>query len=257
MVLDKIYDRPTVRQVIFQITYPSLFYLENRVGDIQEKIMKEFPISKLLLRTGLIVTDIGINQKIEIPSADLEQNVARKIWQFESKNKTILSISSNSLDLTSEFHKTYKLGNDDSKKFKCTIKRAVDAFIDVMKLQTINRIGLRYIDYCPIQAKNNETLEAWYWSKFPLGKFNIADATIMAFRTVVKKGDYCLGYVESLGKDKDGKDVLILDFDGFSTGVENVSDYLDITDKLHDLISDAYTGTIKEPVYKWMEKKEE
>lgn len=257
MVIGKIYPRPTVRQVIFQITYPHLFSLENRIGDIQEKIMKEFPVPKLLLRSGLIVTDFGTDQKIDIPSDELEKNAARKIWQFETKeNKTILSIASNSLDLTSEFHKTYKLGNDDSKKFRCAIKRSVDAFIGVMKLSTINRIGLRYIDQCPIEAMNRDTFDKWYKSKFPLDKFDIANATSMAFRTTIKMGDLNLGYIESLGKDKDGKNVLVLDFDGFSTKIENVSDYLNITDKLHDLISTAYEETIRDPVYKWMEQKE-
>ncbi len=256
MTITKIYDRPTVKQVIFQITYPNLFYLENKIGDIQQKIMKEFPISKLLLRSGFVIANVGTDQKIEIPSDPQGAQVARKIWQFESKNKMVLSITSNSLDLTSEFHKTYELGDDDSKKFKCAIKHAVDAFIDIMKLPIIDRIGLRYVDQCPIIAKDNEILKSWYNSKFPLDIFNIADAEAMTFRAIIKRGNYNLGYIESLEKNEKGEDVLILDFDGSAKNVENVSDYLNITDDLHDLISTAYTATIKGPVYDWMDAKE-
>lgn len=220
--------------------------------------MKEFPISKLLLRSGFIVaSNVEAKQKIEIPSNLQDTNVARKIWQFESKNKIVLSIASNSLDLVSEFHKTYELGEDDSKKFRCTIKHAVDAFIDVMKLPTINRIGLRYIDQCPIPAKNNEIFSAWYKTKFPLDKFDIADAEAMTFRTVIKKRDYNLGYIESLEKNDKNEDMLVLDFDGFAKNIENVSSYMDITDDLHKLISAAYAETIEAPVYEWMEKTEE
>lgn len=256
MVIDKIYPRPTVKQVIFQITYPNLFYLENKIGDIQQRIMKEFPRSKLLLRSPMIIANVGPEQKIDIPSDQHNTNPARKIWQFESKNKTLLSISSNSLDITSQFHKTYDLGDDDSKKFKCAIKHAVDVFIDEMKLPLINRIGLRYIDECPIKAKDNETLLSWYNSKFPLDKFSIADATAMTFRTLIKKGNYNLGYIESLEKNDKGEDVLILDFDGFAANVEDVSKYINITDDLHRLISIAYKETIKDPVYSWMEETE-
>jgi uncharacterized protein (TIGR04255 family) len=254
MVDDKIYPNPTVKKVIFQITFPSLFSLENKMGDIQEKIMKEFPDSKLLLRSGFIVTDIGSNQKIELPPEEIEKNVARKIWQFQSKDKTILSIQSNSLDILSESHKTYDLGDDDSKKFRHTIEYAVNAFLDVFRLATINRIGLRYIDYCPLTAKNNTTMKRWYNSTFPLKRFDIADASTMVFQTVIKKDRYNLRYVEAL-QQIEGKDKLILDFDGFAVDVQNVSDYLAITDDLHTLIKNAYKDTVKAPLYKYMEKK--
>jgi uncharacterized protein (TIGR04255 family) len=258
MIINKIYPNATVKQVIFQITYPNLFYLENRIGDIQQRIMKDFPVSKLLLKRGFIIANnVDAEQKIEIPSDLQDKNITRKIWQFESKNKIVLSIASNSLDLVSEFHKTYELGDDNSKKFKCAIKRAVDAFIDVTKLPIINRIGLRYIDQCPIPAKNNEIFNTWYKTKFPLDKFDIADAEAMTFRTIIKKGDYNLSYTESLEKNDKNEDILILDFDGFARNVENVSNYMDITDDLHKLISAAYTETIEEPVYDWMERTQE
>lgn len=252
-MVDKIYPNPTVKKVIFQITFPSLFSLENKMGDIQERIMKEFPDSKLLLRSGFIVTDIGSDQKIELPPEEIEKNVARKIWQFQSKNKTILSIQPNSLDILSESHKTYSLGDDDSKKFRHSIEYAVNAFLDVIRLPTINRIGLRYIDYCPLPSKDNVTLKKWYNSTFPLKRFNIADASTMVFQTVIKKGKYNLRYAEAL-QQIEGEDKLILDFDGFSTDLQNISDYLIITDELHVLIKEAYKETVKAPLYKYMEQ---
>ena len=54
----------------------------------------------------------------------------------------------------------------------------------------------------------------------------------------------------------DGVDKLILDFDGFAVNIENVSEYLTITDKLHEIISDAYKSVIKSPVYEYMENKQ-
>jgi len=255
MVIDKIYPNPTVKQVIFQITYPNLFYLENRIGALQEKLMREFPDTNLIFRRGLLFTDIGPNQKIEIPSEELEKNTTKKIWQFKSKNNTILSITSNSLDISSEFHKTYNLGGDNSKKFRYALEYAVGAFLDVVKLPIINRIGLRYIDHCPLITKDNTTLKEWYNSTFPLDRFKIEDATAMAFQTIVKKGEYNLRYAESLGQI-DGVDKLILDFDGFAVNIENVSEYLTITDKLHEIISDAYKSVIKSPVYEYMENKQ-
>jgi uncharacterized protein (TIGR04255 family) len=252
MDIDRIYPRPTVKQVIFQITFPNLFYLEGRIGSIQEKIMEEFPKSELLQRKRVFIANVGPELKID--PKEVEDVPANKIWRFESKNKTVLNITTNSLDLTSEYHKTYRLGDENSKKFRYAIEHVVSAFIEIAKLPIINRIGLRYIDYCPLPAKNNATLKEWYNSKFP-DQFEIADAETMAFRTVVKTGNYNLGYVERL-QEIEGKDKLILDFDGSATDI-NASDYLAITDELHDLISKAYQATIKQPVYDYMDEKRE
>jgi len=249
MVIDEIFPNPTVKQVIFQITFPNLFYLEKRIGDIQEKIMEQFPKSDLLLRRGILLADIGPDQKIEFPPNEIESSATKKIWHFEAKNKTQLNISSNSLDLSSEFHKTYNFGEKD--KFRDVIEHVIGTFIEIAGLPIINRIGLRYIDHCPLPTKDNETLKQYYNSKFPTDKFNIANADTMAFRAVVKEGRYYLGYVESLQQIK-GETKLILDFDGSATDVKNSSDYLTISDELHDLISKAYKETIKDPVYAYM-----
>jgi uncharacterized protein (TIGR04255 family) len=250
MAINEIFPNPTVKQVIFQITFPNLFYLESRIGSIQEKIMKEFPKSELIYRKKLLLANVGPELKID--PKDAEDVPANKIWQFESKDKTILSIALNSLDMTSIFHKTYNLGSDDNKKFRHTIEHVVGTFIDLVNLPIINRIGLRYVDYCPLPAKDNATIEAFYNSKFPINKFEIADAEIMAFRTIIKKGKYYLGYAESL-KQIGGENKLILDFDAFATDID-ASDYLATTDDLHDMISDEYGATIREPVYEYMKK---
>lgn len=93
-------------------------------------------------------------------------------------------------------------------------------------------------------------MNAFYNSKFPLDKFEIADAEIMAFRTTIKRGKYHIGYIESL-KHIGEEDKLILDFDGFATDID-ASDYLTVTDTLHDMISEEYIATVREPVYDYM-----
>jgi uncharacterized protein (TIGR04255 family) len=257
MVTPKIYSRPTVRQVVFQIRYPNLFYLESKIGDIQQKIMRYFPKSELIQRQKLFLANVGPDFKID--PKDVEDTSGNKIWKFESKNNVVLNITTNSLDMTSEFHKTYDLGDDDSKKFKKVIELVVGTFAEITTLPIINRIGLRYIDFCPLPAKNNQTIKQWYNSKFPLDKFEIGDAQAMAFHAAIQKSKngrtYNLGYMESLGKmtpDSKNIDALILDFDGSCLDIDAV-DCLSITDDLHDLITEEYHATIKQPVYDWME----
>lgn len=244
MVITEIFPNPTVKQVIFAIEFPNLFYIENKIGDLQVKIMNEFPKSKLVYRRPLLFSDVEPEEKRK----DIDERYGKKIWQFISDKKFQLSITSNSLDILSEYHKTYNL--DGADKFRDTIDFALKNFFDVMAIPLVNRIGLRYIDECPLPTKNNETFSSYYNSVFPIERFNIADSKGMFFRTVTKRGEFNLIYMESLQKRKD-KYVLILDFDGFAENIKS-EDCLTVTDKLHSIILKEFESSIKEPVYEFM-----
>jgi len=249
MSISEVFPNPTVKKVILQIRFPNLFYMENKIGDLQMKIMKEFPESALLYRTQIVVADLGPEEK---PS-DFDKAKGKKIWQFTSSKDVKLNILNDSLDISSEYHKTYNLGEAD--KFRDVIKFVLDCFLEIAAIPIINRIGLRYIDECPIPSKDNDTFRSYYNSVFPLDRFNLVDANEMDFRTMIKKGEYYLRYIESLQKADDGYK-LILDFDSFGEKIDP-KDYLQVADSLHTIISDEYEITIKEPVRVYMRQVKE
>lgn len=254
MAIEEIFLNPTVKQVIFQIMFPNLFYIENKIGEFQLKIMNEFPESTMLHRRQFAWADVGPEAKLtEIESKLEKEPTGQKIWQFKSPKNFQLNVLGNSLDITSSYHKTYNLGGGD--KFRDIIELVLNKFIEVISLPIINRVGLRYVDECPIPSKENSAFTSYYDSVFPINRFNLADTNEMDFKTVVKKGNYYLRYVESLQKVQDAYK-LILDFDGFAIGV-NPRDCLTVTDDLHQLISDEYERTIKEPVKEYMRKPKE
>jgi uncharacterized protein (TIGR04255 family) len=252
MVIDEVFPNPTVKQVMFQIRFPNLFYMESKIGDFQLKIMKEFPKSALLFRRQVVFADLGPEGKLEeIPKIDEESG--KKIWRFESDKNYRLSVLTNSLDITSEYHKTYN--GDNPNKFRDIIEFVLNRFFEVSSIPIINRIGLRYIDECPLPSKDNETLKSYYNSIFPIDRFNIADVDEMFFRTVTKKNNFNIIYAETLQKIKD-EYKLNLDFDGFALNILS-EDCLRVTDELHRLISEEYEKTIKEPVYNYMRRRVE
>ena len=253
MSIDKIYPNPTVKKVIFQIKFPNLFYIENKIGDLQLKIMEKFPQSSLLFRKQIVFADIGPGVKLENISSDLGEEKGKKIWQFKSSKNYQLDVLSDSLDISSQHHKTYNLEGGD--KFRDIIKFVLDQFLEIVSIPIINRIGLRYIDECPIPTKDNATFDSYYKSVFPIKRFNLAEVDEMDFKTVIKKGEYYLRYVESLQK-VGGEYKLILDFDGFANNIES-KDYLLTTDNLHAMIIEEFEKTIKKPVYQYMEQKKE
>ena len=254
MPINEVFLNPTVKQVVFQILFPNLFYIEGKIGEFQQKIMSEFPESKLLHRMQFAWADVGPESKLtEIESKLDKEPSGQKIWQFISPKNFQLNVTSSSLDITSNYHETYQMENGD--KFRDVIELVVSNFFQVVPVPIINRIGLRYIDECPITSKDNDTFKSYYNSVFPIDRFNLADAEEMDFKTVVKRGDYRLRYVESLRKIED-QYKLILDFDSVKTNV-NPKDFLQVTDDLHTIISDEYDNTITERVKEYMRKPKE
>ena len=252
MAIIEVFPNPTVKHVIFQIRYPNLFYIENKIGELQMKIMREFPESALLYRQRVVFADFGPNARIENEPSEKPEETGAKIWQFKSPNKYQLNVISDSLAISSDYHKTYNNPKSDV-KFRDTIELVLNSFFEVTQVPLIKRIGLRYIDECPIPAKNNKQFKEYYKTTFPLVRFKLEDAKEMQFQTVVSRGNDNLRFVEKL-KLIDNKYVLILDFDGFRENIDPC-DCLTVADNLHDLIIKEYERSIKKPVFDYMRKR--
>lgn len=249
---NELFLNPTVKQVIFQIRYPNLFYLESRIGEFQIEILEHFPNSSLSIRKPIFFADLGSEAKIEnLPENMRDTEGARKIWNFSSPKNYDLHVMNDSLDIASNYHKTYD-NKDVETRFRDIIEFVVNKFLLIMKVPIITRIGLRYIDECPLPKKNNETYSNFYNSAFNMEKYTLDEALEMEFKTVVSRDKFSLRYVEMLIKEGENYKV-ILDFDAFSQSIR-ANEYLDVTDKLHEIVASEYLRTIKEPVKESMRK---
>jgi uncharacterized protein (TIGR04255 family) len=250
--IDEVFKFPTVKQVIFQIRYPNLFFIENKVADLQLRIMEKFPDSELryskIFSFGSVGPEVDRRQLDEIRKLGDEQS-AQKIWTFRSGKDYELNILPNSLDITSKVHKTYDLPGGD--KFRDVIAFVITNFFALISLPIIQRVGLRYIDECPIPSQDNKEFASFYNSAFPVDRFPLATSNQMLFRVTSQKDRYNLSYAESLNKQKDGKIVYTLDFDGFAENI-NAEECISTTDALHKIIAEEYDKTIKEPVKEFM-----
>jgi len=253
MAINEVFPNPTVKQVIFQIRYPNLFFLESKMGDIQIRIMKHFPQSQLIIRRQLLLAEIRPNVQPSDMADDAVTESAKKIWKFSSEKGVELHILQDSLDITSNTHKTYNNPRGEP-RFRDAIQSVLEPFFEVTNLPIIQRVGLRYIDECPVPKKETNVFREYYNSCFPLDRFSIEDATEMHFRTSVRRGEYFIRYMETL-QENDGQTKLILDFDGYALDVDP-SKCLETTDKLHEIISEEFERSIREPVYEFMRKKE-
>lgn len=247
----EVFPNPTVKQVIFQIRYPPLFSIEHKIGDFQENVVEEFPESALLHRQHILLADVGPEGRLLSPPPGIESGL-QKIWQFKSPKGYTLNVLMDSLDITSDFHKTYNSANSDN-RFRDVIEKVLVVFGKVYKVPRILRLGLRYIDECPVPKPNNASFRRYYDSVLPLSRFRLEESQELFFRTVTQRQKHFLMYTESFKIDEKGKIIYILDFDGFASNIP-FSDSLSVADDLHGIISAEYLRTIKEPVKNYMRK---
>lgn len=261
MAIEEVFRNPTVRQVIFQIMFPDLFYMENKIGEFQLKIMKDFPQTSTLNRQQVVFGDLPPNATLdEIVFSKKGQvgwantTVGNKIWQFRNaKNDVELNVTSSSLDITSTSYKTYNLGT--SPKFRDMIELIMVAFLQITGIPIIKRLGLRYVDDCPLPTMKNDEFSAYYNSAFPISRFDISKTKDMQFRITLEAQNCFIRYQEALTISGE-KSKYTLDFDGFAIDVDATS-YLATLDKLHVMISNEFQKTIKEPVFQYMRKEKE
>ena len=251
MVINEIFLNPTVKKVFFQITFPNLFSIESKIGDYQSEIINYFPQSSFSYKLPTIFfTDVGPEGKIVQPPQGIDDK-ADKIWQFKSESNYNLNISSGSLSLDSQLHKTYNNPSSEI-RFRDIIKKTLEPFFKIIRIPRLNRIGLRYIDHCTAflpDPLTDSNFKNWYNTVFPLDRFSIEKTKEMGFRVVSKQKDYHIIYYEHIILDDNVN--YIIDFDGFAENVPSES-YLTIADELHTIISEEFERTIKKPVFDLM-----
>ena len=169
----EVYSNPTVQSVIFQMRFPQLFYIEQKIGDFQKEILQKFPSSSLMYRKSFQI--LG-NQPIEGGEANSSDNLTpdAKIWQFNRGKEYTLNVLTDTIDITSKVHKTYD--NEGSKdKFRDIIEFTVETFFKIISIPYIERIGLRYIDECPIPDGDEKGFASYYKTTIPFSKQDLQD----------------------------------------------------------------------------------
>ncbi|MCR3907145.1 MAG: TIGR04255 family protein [Tenericutes bacterium] len=245
------FNFPTVKLVLFEMKFPHLFSIEKRIGDFQERIMSDFPKSKLGISRSIVFSETGPDGKlVELPD-QFSRDTGVKTWVFYSeKNNIRLEVQTNRLILVSKKHKTYN-NDGDTPKFRDYLGKTLENFFSIVKVPVLSRIGLRYVDEFPLPELKNEVLSKYYDSSFPLERFSLDTViTGATFNTSVKRKNHNLTYIETLIK-KDDELKLVLDFDGFAKNV-SPDNCLNIVDELHEIIDEEYFSHVKEPWINYM-----
>ena len=91
MASEELFPNPLVKQVVFALDFANLFFLENKIGDFQIRVMKQFPRSAMLLRRPVMLTHDADPEKLREMVSDLKnQDMTSRVWQFQSEQGVTL-----------------------------------------------------------------------------------------------------------------------------------------------------------------------
>jgi len=245
----EVFKKPTVFEVVFEIRFPQLFNIEQKISEFQLEIMDDFPLSNQFYEQPFPIPQIGTPATPLSPIGNITLN-----WQFQSPNqKTIIILKSNRLNIISKEYKSYN--HPDYPKFRDVIKNIVSQFLTLVPVKKFERIGLRYIDICPLDQKTNEYFEKFYRPNFDINQFKVEDIIENLSFVRIKREPHNLLFKSGIRTDSKGIYIYFMDFDGYSLNIPSEK-FLEVTDDLKRIIYQVYFDNITEDFKNYMREDE-
>jgi uncharacterized protein (TIGR04255 family) len=250
MASKEVFPTPLVKQVAFEVRFPNLFFIEGRIGEFQVQVMKDFPQSELVHRRNLMIfAGNADNPQVQELAKQQSAEAVEKIWQFKAESGIRLEVSTRNLVLVSEKHSSYGEGE---RPFRSIIEKTVSEFFKLIQLPTVQRVGLRYINECPLLDKTTKTFNDCYNSILPVERFGLENLSKADCVAVAKDGSMQIQRIEGL-RFGPSSDLLVLDLDASTENIAS-GNVITTTDKLHELIEREFWNTIREPIVAHMRK---
>lgn len=242
----EIYPKAPLVEVAYEVRFPSLFYIHQMIGELQLELMDDFPNPSQY--EGIQFTiEMGEPGVPKLSAEDTEK--PKTCWQFKNESgKTRVRVNLDRLSIISNEYKSYNQPGD--MKFRDIISKVISKFTKKIPVKKFTRIGLRYIDHCPLEEKTTSYFANYYLPIFDMDNYKIEDL-IESHSTVRVKRDR-FGLLFQCGINKVGNDYkYIMDFDGYALNVD-VSNYLSVTDDLHIMLDNEFNSCTTEKFKQYM-----
>jgi uncharacterized protein (TIGR04255 family) len=137
------YKRNFITDVIFRIDFRNISGLNagNQPEEFEEEIISKFPVKKPIEQRGLKLEGHG-------EGVSVEKMPTQTIWTYSDKEKRmIVELAANFLTVNCKKYETFDL-------FKKNVTSILDHFLSIYKIDSIDRMGLRYIDKITLDHDN-------------------------------------------------------------------------------------------------------
>lgn len=123
-------------------------------------------------------------------------------------------------------------------------------FLEKVPIKNFSRVGIRYIDYCPLEERNNEYFETFYIPVININKYKIEDIVENHVLIRTKRGNYYLLFQCGI-RQFEGKYQYYLDYDGYANDI-GTDNFIVVTDDLQKMIKKEYYSNITEKFKQYM-----
>jgi len=210
-MINEVFKNPAVIEVAYEVRFPPQFYISRKIGDYQLVILDEFPESSQQVQTMVTLDANGVALKDEANKPVLN-------WVFENvDSKTKITVKQNSLSIISTEFKSYDSGPEN--KFKDVVSQVVSKFRKHIPIKNFTRLGLRYIDRCPLDELTNEYFGKFYMPVIDINKYRLEDLIDTLIQIRMKKPPHYLHFQSGI-KLFGEKYKYFMDFDGYAQNVD-------------------------------------
>lgn len=242
---DEVFVNSPLFEVAFEVRFPNLFYISQRIGEFQLDIVDDFPKSSQVFTQSFV-----FGEKREVIS-DKDNVNAIPSWQFVNETgKTRIMVYSNKLNIVSQEYKSYN--HPTERKFRDLITKILSVFTKTVPMKKFSRVGIRYIDHCPLESLNNEYFRKYYDPIFNIDKYKVENILDNFFLINIKREQYNLLFQGGIRKLDDGYKY-IMDYDSYATDIEADS-CINTTDELRRLIKKEFLSNITEEFKQYMRR---
>lgn len=242
---DEVFANSPLFEVAFEVRFPNLFYISQKIGEFQLDIVDDFPKSSQVFTQSFVIGE----KKEVISDKDNANPIPR--WQFENETgKTRIMVYSDKLNIVSQEYKSYN--HPSERKFRDLITKILSIFTKVVPMKKFSRVGIRYIDHCPLESLNNEYFKKYYDPIFNIDKYKVENISDNFFMVNIKREQYNLLFQCGIRK-LDGGYKYIMDYDGYATDIE-ANSCITTTDELRRLIKKEFLSNITEEFKQYMRR---
>lgn len=232
---DEVFPNSPLIEVAFEVRFPNLFYINQKIGEFQLDIIDDFPKSSQVFTQPFI-----LGEKNEVIS-DKDNVNAIPSWRFENETgKTKIMVYSNKLNIISKEYKSYN--HPSNKNFRNLVTKILSIFAKTVPIKKFSRLGIRYIDHCPLERLDNKYFRNYYNPIFNIDKYKVEDIIDNLFIINIKREQYNLLFQCGIKKLDVGYKY-IMDYDGYATDIE-ASTCITTTDDLRRLIKNEFLSNI-------------
>ena len=243
---------PPVSEVAFEINFPHWYAVEKGISEYQQKVSSQYPGSSEEFIVRLPTT--AAFGKPTKPSAPRLTPLRSFVFQNTSSSRTVkVSVVNLSFVVTD-----YK----DFEGFKSSLLSVVLPAVDIFGLESLERVGLRYINKILIPATRGPVAYQEY-VRSPINLQAFPSSHLTNFLTEIsfnlERGKRITIREGLLPPQEEGADqTYLLDLDCYAEQPDNVPvrNWAPILDDYHSALETQFKGAVTEKYWNYMERGE-